>query len=65
MEKNSTLFYFTSSVDCAKDLSTNHPHTSDNFAVPTNSVIQNILNYSKALRINKSKAVGIIENVLN
>lgn len=32
---------------------------------PGNAVIQNILNYSKALRIRKSEMTGLIEVVLN
>ena len=65
MEKNSTLISFTSSVGSEKNLSANHLHTSDDSACPSSNVIQNILNYSKALRINKSKAIGDVEVVLN
>lgn len=66
MEKNSTLFSFTSSANHKKDLSGNHPNISGDSAVlPGSHVIQNILNYSKALRIEKSKAVGSVEVVLN
>lgn len=65
MEKNSTLFSFSSSENQTKDLSGNHPNISGDSAVPGGHVIQNILNYSKALRIEKSKAVGSVEVILN
>ena len=61
MAKNFTLFSNESFIsDSTQKLK------EDVFAqLPSDAVIQNILNFSKALKIEKSKSAGIVEMILN
>ena len=61
MEKNSTHFSNASFIPHdEKDMK-----GTPSLELPSGAVIQTILNFSKALRIKKSEAIGIIEVVLN
>ena len=61
MQKNSTLFSHASFIPHdEKDMKENSSQE-----LPGDAVIQNILNFSKALKIEKSCQVGLIEIVLN
>jgi len=61
MAKNSTLFSNVSFIPHdEKDMKEN---SSQEF--PSDAVINNILSFSKALKIEKSREVGLIEVVLN
>ena len=62
MRKNSTLF----STEPLISHDENEVKPAANAEpVPSEAVIQNIINYSKALQINKSEEVGVVEVVLN
>ncbi len=61
MQKNSTLFSTASVVpQDQKDMK-----STPSQEVPGDAVIRNILNFSKALEIRKSRETGLIEVVLN
>jgi hypothetical protein len=62
MAKNSTHISCTS-FDSHKEK--NMKEKSEQGEVPSSSVIQNILNFSKVLRVKKSHEVGIVEFMLN
>ena len=61
MQKNSTHFHEASII----------PHDENDMMeslsqeMPGDTVIQNILNYSKALKVEKSPSAGVIEIILN
>ncbi|MBI4930316.1 MAG: hypothetical protein HY841_06105 [Bacteroidetes bacterium] len=61
MQKNSTHFPNASFI----------PHDKkdmkeiSSLELPSDAVIQNIINFSKALKISKSREVGLIEIILN
>ncbi len=57
MQQNSTLVSSTLKSNTNKQ---QHTKTVDDNE-PSDSLIQNILNYSKSLTINKSKTIGFIE----
>jgi hypothetical protein len=57
MQQNSTL---VSSILKSTTNKQQHTKTVDDNE-PSDSLIQNILNYSKSLTINKSKTIGFIE----
>jgi hypothetical protein len=57
MQQNSTLVSSTLKSTTNKQ---QHTKTVDDNE-PSDSLIQNILNYSKSLTINKSKTIGFIE----
>lgn len=62
MNKNSTkknIVFFNTKMDNEVENGIEFPYE------PGNNVINNILNYSKALNIRKSKRYGFIEIVLN
>ena len=61
MQKNSTHFSNASFIPHEKKDMKEHSSQE----LPGDAVIQNILNFSKALRIKKSAAIGAIELVLN
>lgn len=62
MAKNSTLFSNTPFIsDTKKKLK----EDALNCESPSDAVIQNILNFSKALKIERSKSIGFVETVLN
>lgn len=64
MEKNSTLFSNASFISaCHSDLK-DQAFSEDQFT-PGDAVIANILAFSNALRIEKSRTTGLIEVVLN
>ena len=64
MAKNSTLFS-NLSVISRGEKNVNEKFLSDNQFAPDNSVIANILAFSKALKIEKSSKTGLIEINLN
>ncbi len=57
MQQNSTLVSSTLNPTTNKQQRTKTVDENE----PSDSLIQNILNYSKSLTINKSKAIGLIE----
>jgi hypothetical protein len=57
MQQNSTLVSSTLNPTTNKQQRTKTVDKNE----PSDSLIQNILNYSKSLTINKSKAIGFIE----
>jgi hypothetical protein len=57
MQKNFTLVYST--LKSAKNKQHRDKYVVDN--EPSDSLIQNILNYSKSLKIHKSPTIGFIE----
>jgi hypothetical protein len=57
MQQNSTLVSSTLNPTTNKQQRTKTVDENE----PSDSLIQNILNYSKSLTINKSKAIGFIE----
>jgi hypothetical protein len=61
MAKNSTLFTNEPSFISENPKKLKEPLPGS----PSDWVIQNILNYSKALRVEKSKSVGFVATVLN
>ena len=64
MAKNSTLFSNLSFISRGeKNLKENS--SLDNQFSPGDTVIANILNFSKALKVEKSRECGLIEMVLN
>lgn len=69
MAKNSTHISCTSFLPPnEKDLPTGQAGMKEKAEpgyVPGEAVIQNILNFSKALRMKRSQAIGIVEFVLN
>ena len=64
MAKNSTLFSNASFISSGeKNLKDNS--SQDNQFSPSDAVIANILAFSKALKVERSREVGLIEVVLN
>lgn len=64
MAKNSTLFS-NASIITLRDKNLKEKAFSDNQFSPGDAVIANILAFSKALKIEKSRSTGLIEMVLN
>lgn len=64
MAKSSTLFSNVSFISRAEKNLKEKPSQSDQYS-PGDVVIANILAFSKALRIEKSRDAGLIEIVLN
>lgn len=65
MEKNSTLKKHADSTVKEKGNMESTGLISGNASQPSQSVINNILNYSKALSVIKTKSRGYLEFVLN
>lgn len=64
MAKNSTLFSNDSFISHGEK-NQKEKTLLDNETCPSDGVIRNILSFSKALKIEKSREVGLIEIVLN
>lgn len=65
MEKNSTLNDLAATTRYEKKERESLGLISNNSAQPSPKVINNILNYSKALRVRKTKNLGYLEFVMN
>ena len=66
MAKNSTLFSNASFIFRGeKNLKEKTNRQSADEMSPSDAVINNILSFSKALKIKKSREIGMIEMVLN
>lgn len=61
MVKTSTL----SSLTAAKNKKEKQSENLSEAFEPSDAVIANLLNYSKALSVKKSKSMGYVENLLN
>jgi hypothetical protein len=64
MAKNSTLFSNVSIISLSEK-NLKEEALKDNQCSPGNAIIANILNFSKALQVEKSREAGTIELVLN
>ncbi len=62
MEKNSTLKKSFRAADFEK---MTEKKNSENLVPPPKTIVNNILNYSKALSVIKTKQMGYVEFVLN